>query len=59
MVVFILACLNASVLLFLVVVCVQCLKVEKNILEITDQVEEKVFTMYDIKNNERKKKDDY
>jgi hypothetical protein len=49
MIVFILACLTACVLFFLVIVCVHCIKIEKNILEMTDLVEDKVLKMYDVK----------
>jgi hypothetical protein len=49
MIIFILVCLTICILFFLIVACVHCIKIEKNILDITDLVEEKVLKMYEIK----------
>jgi hypothetical protein len=33
----------------LVMTCVQCIKIEKSVLEITDLVEKRVLDMYEVK----------
>jgi hypothetical protein len=45
----ILGCLTLFLLASLVIVCVNCIKIEKNILEITAIVERRVLELYDVK----------
>jgi hypothetical protein len=43
---FILACLSACILFSLVMACVQLIKIEKGLLEITELVERRVTRLY-------------
>jgi hypothetical protein len=47
--VIILGCLTALLVISLLMVCVQCIKIEKSVLDLTDIVEERVLKMYEVK----------
>jgi hypothetical protein len=46
----VLGCLTLLLLASLIMLCVQCIKLEKSIFDITDLVERRVFELYDVKN---------
>jgi hypothetical protein len=47
--VIILGCLTVMLLAALILVCIHCIKIEKNVLDITDIVERRVLQMYEVK----------
>jgi hypothetical protein len=45
----ILGCLAVFMLFSLIMISIHCIKMEKNILDITDLVERRVLELYDVK----------